>query len=74
MGSVLSEVESLRRELEQVREESLTDALTGISNRKAFDIALDRVISESGGADSLFACCWPISTISRSSTIHSAIW
>ncbi len=54
MGSVLSEVESLRRELEQVREESLTDALTGISNRKAFDIALDRVISESGGADSLF--------------------
>ncbi|MCP4284039.1 MAG: GGDEF domain-containing protein [Gammaproteobacteria bacterium] len=54
MGGVLREVESLRRELEQVREESLTDALTGISNRKAFDMALDRVFSECGEADSPF--------------------
>ncbi|MCB1753106.1 MAG: diguanylate cyclase [Gammaproteobacteria bacterium] len=43
MNSVLDEVEHLRRELEQVRAESLSDALTGISNRKAFDAALERV-------------------------------
>lgn len=46
MSNVLNEVEILRKELEQVREESLTDALTGISNRKAFDTALARVFQE----------------------------
>ena len=47
MSSVLDEVVSLRKELEQVKEESLTDALTSIANRKAFDAALDRVFKES---------------------------
>jgi diguanylate cyclase len=45
MSGMLSEVESLRRELEQVREESLTDALTGISNRKAFDAEMNKLCS-----------------------------
>ncbi len=44
MSSTLAEVEGLRNELEQIREESLTDALTGISNRKAFDAALKRTV------------------------------
>jgi diguanylate cyclase len=41
---VVAEVESLRKELEQVREESQTDGLTGILNRKAFDATLERSI------------------------------
>lgn len=46
MSVILSEVESLRRELEQIKEESLTDSLTGISNRKAFDSALENAIHQ----------------------------
>lgn len=46
ISSVLDEVVSLRKELEQVKEESRIDALTGISNRKAFDAALERVFEE----------------------------
>lgn len=32
-----SQIETMRRDLETVRKESLTDALTGIANRKGFD-------------------------------------
>ena len=39
--SVADEVSALRNELELIRQESLTDALTGIANRKAFDSALE---------------------------------
>jgi len=42
--SIATEVTALRKELEQVRQESLTDALTGISNRKAFDTMLEQNI------------------------------
>ncbi|MCG7988805.1 MAG: GGDEF domain-containing protein [Candidatus Thiodiazotropha lotti] len=42
MSNVLSEVESLRKELEQVKQESLTDALTGLANRRAFDTAIEQ--------------------------------
>jgi diguanylate cyclase len=41
---ILSEVEALRTELAKVKEEAMTDALTGISNRKAFDSALEQAI------------------------------
>lgn len=44
MSSVRQEVEILRQQLEEVREESLTDALTGLSNRKAFDQKVDELI------------------------------
>ncbi|MCB1873960.1 MAG: diguanylate cyclase, partial [Gammaproteobacteria bacterium] len=44
MMSIVAEVETVRKELEQVRKEILTDALTGISNRKAFDSALQHTI------------------------------
>ncbi|MCP5409188.1 MAG: GGDEF domain-containing protein [Chromatiaceae bacterium] len=54
MSSVLDEVETLRKELEQVREESLTDALTGLSNRKAFDVALMSVFEECKAQESVF--------------------
>ncbi len=41
---IANEMESLRKELAQVKEESLIDALTGISNRKAFDTTLEQAI------------------------------
>jgi diguanylate cyclase len=44
LSSVADEVANLRNELQQIRQESLTDALTGISNRKAFDSALETTI------------------------------
>jgi len=44
MSGIMEEVSGLRHELEQIREESLTDALTAISNRKAFDAALEHFV------------------------------
>lgn len=44
IADVLAEVNVLRQELGQVKQETLTDPLTGISNRRAFDAALDRSI------------------------------
>ncbi len=41
-----SEISQLRQNLEDVRREAMTDALTGIANRKFFDIALRQVASE----------------------------
>jgi len=54
MGEMMDEVEYLRKQLEQVREESLTDALTGIANRKAFDQQLEHVYQESVAQQSPF--------------------
>ena len=50
------EVRQLREHLEQVRRDAMTDALTTLANRKAFDEALDRVCAEAderGGAVTL---------------------
>lgn len=44
LSQVVAEVDSLRKELEQVREESMTDGLTGIANRKAFDAILEHTV------------------------------
>ncbi|MEL0018881.1 MAG: diguanylate cyclase [Rickettsiales bacterium] len=40
LKATTSEIDSLRRSLEEVRREAMTDALTGIANRKYFDIHL----------------------------------
>jgi diguanylate cyclase len=40
------EVGQLRRDLETVRTENLTDALTSLGNRKFFDTALEKVVAE----------------------------
>jgi diguanylate cyclase len=37
----------LQNDLEEIRKEALTDGLTGLSNRKAFDSELERIASES---------------------------
>lgn len=44
LTQITSEMESLRKELAQIREESYIDSLTGISNRKAFDVALEEAV------------------------------
>ncbi len=40
LGDSTKEITRLRQRLEEVREEALTDALTGISNRRSFDMRL----------------------------------
>ena len=53
------QVGDLRAQLDSVKRESLTDALTGIANRKAFDSELMTAIAEArlgGEKQSLFMC------------------
>ena len=47
-------MEELQRNLETVRREALTDGLTGLSNRKAFDAELARIASEAQAASQSF--------------------
>ncbi len=48
------EVQNLRVNLEQVREEAMTDALTGVANRKRFDEFIQRTVqNENGGQTAL---------------------
>ena len=42
-----SEIEKLRKDLAKARKESLTDSLTGLANRKAFDSEINRILDES---------------------------
>lgn len=55
MSDMMGEIESLRIELEQVREESLIDALTGLANRRAFDQMLDEITNEKSGNSPIFS-------------------
>jgi diguanylate cyclase len=53
------EVEKLRRDLEDVRRDALTDPLTGIANRKLFDQRLREACAaalEDGGSTALVMC------------------
>jgi diguanylate cyclase len=47
LQAMWEEVGQLRRELETIRAESLTDALTALGNRKFFDAALAKSVAES---------------------------
>jgi len=54
-----SVMEQLREEMESVRKEAMTDALTGIANRKLFDAEFYRMVNEAhvdGKALSLLVC------------------
>ena len=55
MTDAMGEIDSLRDELEKVRKESLTDALTGLANRKAFDQTLDKIISDKSNDNPVFS-------------------
>jgi diguanylate cyclase len=45
-----AELGKLREHLEQVRRDAMTDALSGLANRKAFDEALERLCAEADAA------------------------
>jgi diguanylate cyclase len=47
LESSSQQVNDLKTKLDAVRRESLTDPLTGLANRKAFDTALDRAMAHS---------------------------
>lgn len=47
-------MQDLQRDLEQVRKEAMTDGLTGLSNRKAFDAAIARVTEEADASNTPF--------------------
>jgi diguanylate cyclase len=44
LAEMTAELDDVRKELNKVREESLTDSLTGVANRKAFDKALEQAL------------------------------
>lgn len=48
-------MEQLQRDLETVRREALTDGLTGIANRKAFDAEIERIDSEVRKVGSIYS-------------------
>ena len=52
-----AEVGELKAKLDDVRRESLTDTLTGISNRKSFDAALENAIRDANASGEDFALC-----------------
>jgi diguanylate cyclase len=47
-------MEEMRRDLEHVRREAMTDGLTGLANRKAFDSEFDRVFQEATQSKAAF--------------------
>ena len=49
-----SAMEELKRDLEHVRREAMTDGLTGLANRKAFDSEFDRVMHMASQNKTLF--------------------
>ena len=53
--SISSDMEALRKELAQIRDESYRDFLTGIANRKAFDAALEDAIYTTRADKSTFS-------------------
>jgi len=48
-------MQDLRRDLEQVKKEAMTDGLTGLSNRKSFDSELIRVAAEAAESGEPFS-------------------
>jgi diguanylate cyclase len=50
LADTTAEVTRLRRHLEQVRRDAMTDGLTNLANRKAFDEALARAVEETEAA------------------------
>jgi diguanylate cyclase len=50
LQAMLEEIAQLRREIETIRDESLTDALTSLGNRKYFNSALEKSVAEAHAA------------------------
>lgn len=62
------EITMLRNQLEQIRKESLTDALTGLTNRKGFMRKIEEALS--GSAAAIDGCCVLMVDIDRFKTIN----
>ena len=48
-------MDELKRELDLVRKEALTDSLTGVANRKSFDVNIKRLIDDTKRKDNTFS-------------------
>ncbi|MFT5452648.1 MAG: diguanylate cyclase [Urechidicola sp.] len=55
MSDLIGEIDNLRNELEESRKESLTDALTSLANRRAFDLMLDEIVNEKSSNSPIFS-------------------
>jgi diguanylate cyclase len=55
LDTMSSEMEIMRAELEQIKEQSLKDTLTGIANRNAFDRSLDEQLARANEDRSRFS-------------------
>ena len=55
LRSTVREIDFLRQDLERVRHESLTDALTGAANRKAFESSLADALKQCAGSNQKLA-------------------
>lgn len=49
-------MEELQKNLEEVRKEAMTDGLTGLANRKAFDLSLSQIVDEASAEKRNFHC------------------
>lgn len=55
MNSYSAEVKKLKAELNQIKETALLDSLTSISNRRAFDLELEKLINDRRQGNSIFS-------------------
>ncbi len=68
------EVERLRVELQRAREEAVTDALTGLANRKGFDQALATLLKEAATGSSLSLVMFDIDHFKKINDTHGHLF
>ena len=57
LDSTVIEIREIERSFKETREESLTDALTGVRNSKFFDLALQNAIAEANETEATVSLC-----------------
>lgn len=57
LDSTVIEIREIERSFKETREESLTDALTGVRNSKFFDLALQNAIAEANESEATVSLC-----------------
>jgi diguanylate cyclase len=78
LNSVLDEsrkeVEKLRVELQRAREEAVTDALTGLANRKGFDQALGALLAEASPSSNVGLVMFDIDHFKQINDTHGHLF